>query len=45
MSGIAVQNISDCLQTAADLFDWTTKRKTYKKSLYGIQKEFRTNVR
>jgi len=28
-SGILVYNISDCLQTAADLFDWTKKRKAY----------------
>ena len=36
ISGMLVDSISDCLQTAADLFNWTRKRKAYSVSSYGI---------
>ena len=37
MSGILVCNIRDCLQTAADLFDWTSKRKTYRNIVWNFE--------
>jgi len=35
MSGILVRNISDCLQAAADLFDWVRKRKHIRYQVLG----------
>jgi len=45
MSDVLVHNISDCSQTATNLFEWIRKGKVFQVSLYWIGKEFHTDIR